>query len=78
MEDLVPTCIDLKRRNIGRNGHSIKILLLSQTVFAIVSTLRESSSIIQLMKFINALTKNSRSLKGCMEEKFKKGFVIML
>ena len=72
MEGLVPVCVDLKRRNRGRNGRSIKLPLLSRTASARVRSLRESSFFIQSVKLFNALPRGIRDLSGCSIEKFKR------
>ncbi|CAL4174032.1 unnamed protein product [Meganyctiphanes norvegica] len=71
-EGLVPTCIDLKRRNRNRNGRSFKLIPLSRTASNRVKTLRESSFFIQAVKLFNALPQCIRDLEGCKLEKFKR------
>ena len=71
MEGLVPECVDLKRRNRGRNGRSIKLPLLNRNATARVNTLREGSFFIRSVKLFNALPRSIRDLSGCSIEKFK-------
>ena len=71
MEGLVPECVDLKRRNRGRNGRSIKLPLLNRNATARVNTVREGSFFVRSVKLFNALPRSIRDLSGCSIEKFK-------
>ena len=71
LENLVPKCIDLRRRNGGRNGRSFRLPLLSRTASTRLKTIRDDSFFVQSVKLFNALPRNIRDLKGCSVEKFK-------
>ena len=71
LEDLVPKCIDLKRRNGGRNGRSFRLPLLSRTASTRLKTIRDDSFFVQSVKLFNSLPREIRDLKGCSVEKFK-------
>ena len=71
LENLVPKCIDLRRRNGGRNGRSFRLPLLSRTASTRLKTIRDDSFFVQSVKLFNALPRNIRDLKGCNVEKFK-------
>ena len=72
MENLVPKCIDLKRRNGGRNGRSFRLPLLCRTASTRLKTIRDESFFVQSVKLFNSLPRNIRDLKGCSVEAFKK------
>ena len=71
LENLVPKCIDLRRRNGGRNGRSFRLPLLSRNASTRMKTIRDDSFFVQSVKLFNALPRNIRDLKGCSVEKFK-------
>ena len=71
MENLVPKCIDLRRRNIGRTGRSFRLPLLSRTASTRLKTIRDDSYFVQSVKLFDSLPRNIRDLKGCSVEKFK-------
>ena len=72
MEGLAPVCVDLTRRNKGRNGRSIKLPPLNRNASIRVKTLREGSFFVRSVKLFNALPRSIRDLRGCSKEKFKK------
>ena len=71
LEDLVPKCIDLERRNRGRDGRSFRLPLLSRTASTRLKTIRDDSFFVQSLRLFNSLPRNIRDLKGCTVEKFK-------
>ena len=71
MENLVPKCIDLKRRNGGRNGRSFRLPLLCRTASTRLKTIRDGSFFVQSVKLFNSLPRNIRDLKGCSVDAFK-------
>ena len=72
LEDKVPKCIDLERRNGGRNGRSFRLPLLCRTASTRLKTIRDDSFFVQSVKLFNSLPRNIRDLKGCTVEKFKR------
>ena len=72
MEGLAPVCVDLTRRNKGRNGRSIKLPPLNRNASIRVKTLREGSFFVRSVKLFNALPRSIRDLRGCSKEKFKR------
>ena len=71
MENLVPTCVDLQKRNKGRNGRSFKLPQMNRTAYVRLKTLREGSFFVKSIKLFNSLPRNIRDLEGCSVDKFK-------
>ena len=78
LEDLVPKCIDLERRNRGRDGRSFRLPLLSRTASTRLKTIRDNSFFVQSVKLFNSLPRGIRDLKGCSVETFKSEYLVTL
>ena len=50
MENLVPSCVDLQRRNKGKNGRSFRLSQMSRTASVRLKTLREGSFFVKSIK----------------------------
>ena len=72
MEVLVPECIDLKRRNRDRTGHSIKLPLFNRSASVKTKTIREGSFFIQSVKLFNALPRNIRDTREYSVDQLKR------